>query len=142
MNRRPLIAILLCISCLISGIILYYSPKYIANDLATVNDLDSLITQHFYDAPLIGAQFKKYDINIDSTFSRTVYRVNVPSSFSKTMFHYKLHKSLQKFEFNTPARVIFPERDMNIYIQDSDVIRSTIRLITVNPEPSIDNENG
>lgn len=142
MKRRPLITLLLCISCIVSGVILYFSPKFKVIDMDSMNNLDSLITQHFYDEPLIGSEFRKFNIKVDSTFSRTVYRVNVPGGFSKTMFHFKLHQTLQKYGFKSPARVIFPERDMNIYIQDDNVIRSTIRLITVNPKPSIDIENG
>ena len=67
--------------------------------------------------------YRRYDIEVDSTFSRTVYRVQVPPSFSKTMFHFELHQKLLPYQLNSPAKVILPEKDMNIYIVDRGTIR-------------------
>lgn len=125
-----------------SGVILYYSPKYTAVHSNSVNNLDSLITLHFFDDPIIGTSFKKYTIEVDSSFTRSVFRIEVPRGYSKTMFHYNLHKSFLKYNIAVPARVVFPERDMNIYIKDDDIIRSTIRLISADTETNTEVENG
>ena len=84
--------------------------------------------------------FRKYNIKVDSNFTRTVYRIPVHPSFSKTTFHYSLHKNLSRFDIESPAKVLFPERDMHIYIYDSGTIKRTIRLITTEPKVDTSNE--
>jgi hypothetical protein len=138
LKQRPLITILLALSCIASAVILGVTPAYNSFDDNSADNLDSLITSTLRDEPLIGSNFRRYNIQIDSTFTRTVFRVPVHPNFSKTMFHYALHKKLTKFEIDSPARVIFPEKDMYIYIYEDGTIKSTIRLITT--EPNIENE--
>lgn len=138
MKQRPLITILLALSCIASAVILGLTPAYNSFHDNSADNLDSLITSTLRDEPLIGSNFRRYNIKIDSTFTRTVFRVPVHPTFSKTMFHYALHKKLTKFEIDSPARVIFPEKDMYIYIYEDGTIKSTIRLITT--EPNIENE--
>jgi len=96
--------------------------------------IDSLLTDHFEQHLIPSTSVRKYNIEVDSTFTRTVYRVAVPPTFSKTMFHFELHQNLLRYNIESPARVIFPERDMNIYIYDNNTILSTIRLITTEPK--------
>ncbi len=122
-----------------SVIILAYSPEVKTTDRSTANDIDSLVTSHFEKNPVIGNNYRTYRIDVDTNFTRTVYRVPVPPAFSKTMFHMNLHTSLQKYKIETPARVRFPERDMNIYIHQNGTIRSTIRLITTEPKVEVPN---
>lgn len=134
MKRRPLITILLALSCIVSAVMLVATPSHKAIDYSTAENLDSLIASALSQEPSIGANFRKYDIEVDSNFTRTVYRVPVHPTFSKTMFHYSLHQTLSKLKIESPAKVLFPERDMNIYIYDNGTIRSTIRLITTKPK--------
>jgi hypothetical protein len=117
-----------------SIVILSATPAYKSIDFDATDNLDSLIVNTLKNEPLIGSNFRIYRIEVDSNFTRIVYRVPVHPSFSKTMFHYRLHKMLSKFEIESPARVVFPERDMNIYIYDNGTIKSTIRLITTEPK--------
>lgn len=140
MKRRPLITILLSLSCIASVVILAAAPAHKSIDYSAADNLDSLLTNAFKENPLIGSNFRKYIIKVDSNFTRTVYRVPVHPSFSKTMFHYSLHKNLSRFDIESPAKVLFPERDMNIYIYDGGTIKSTIRLITTEPKVETSNE--
>lgn len=133
-RRKPLITFLLLLSCIISGAIYVATPAYTPKFLDVRSGIDSLLTDHFEQHLIPSSSVRKFNIEVDSTFTRTVYRVAVPPSFSKTMFHYKLHHSLLRYNIQAPARVIFPERDMNIYIYDNNTIRSTIRLITTEPK--------
>jgi len=133
-RRKPLITILLLLSCIISGTIFVATPAYIPKFLDINSGIDSLLTDHFEQHLIPKTSIRKYNIPVDSIFTRTVYRVAVPSTFSKTMFHYELHQNLLRYNIQSPARVIFPERDMNIYIYDNNTIRSTIRLITTEPK--------
>lgn len=110
------------------------TPSHKAIDYSAAENLDSLIASALSQEPGIGSNFRRYDIEVDSNFTRTVYRVPVHPTFSKTMFHYSLHQALSQLKIESPAKVLFPERDMNIYIYDSGTIRSTIRLITTEPK--------
>ncbi|XWN36023.1 MAG: hypothetical protein ROO71_08660 [Balneola sp.] len=134
MKRRPLITILLALSCIVSAVILVATPSHKAIDYSAAENLDLLIASALSQEPSIASNFRRYDIEIDSNFTRTVYRVPVHPTFSKTMFHYSLHQTLSKLKIESPAKVLFPERDMNIYIYDNGTIRSTIRLITAKPK--------
>jgi len=138
LKRRPLITILLALSCIASAVILGVTPAYNSFDNSYADNLDSLIISTLRDEPSIGTNFRRSNIEIDSTFTRTVFRVPVHPTFSKTMFHYALHKKLTRFKIDSPARVIFPEKDMYIYVYEDGTIKSTIRLITT--EPNIENE--
>ena len=140
MKRRPLITILLSLSCIASVVILIATPAHKSIDYSAANNLDSLLVNTFKADPLIGSNFRKYNIKVDSNFTRTVYRIPVHPSFSKTTFHYSLHKNLSRFDIESPAKVLFPERDMHIYIYDSGTIKSTIRLITTEPKVDTSNE--
>ncbi len=132
-NKKQLTTLLLVLSCLSSGIILATVPAQQTNSVVMNSGLDSLIVTELKLHDIPESQYRRYDIEVDSTFSRTVYRVQVPPSFSKTTFHFKLHKKLYPHDLTSPAKVIFPERNMNIYIMDRGTIRSTIRLITTDP---------
>lgn len=133
-RRKPLITILLLLSCIISGAIFVATPPYTPKFLNISSGIDSLLTDHFEQHLIPSTSVRKYNIEVDSTFTRTVYRVAVPPTFSKTMFHFELHQNLLRYNIESPARVIFPERDMNIYIYDNNTILSTIRLITTEPK--------
>lgn len=140
MKRRPLITILLSLSCIASVVILAAAPSNKSIDYSAADNLDSLLTNTFKEEPLIGTNFRTYTIEVDSNFTRTVYRVPVHPSFSKTTFHYSLHKNLSRLGIDSPAKVLFPEKDMNIYIYDNGTIKSTIRLITTEPKLEPGNE--
>ena len=133
-SPKKIITSLLIVACILTGIILAYTPDFIPNKISTEAELDSLIQLSFNDSNIRSNQIRLYDIEIDSSFSRKVYRVRVPNSFSKTSFHLELHKRFQPLGLNTPSRIVFPERDMNIYIENIGTVFRTIRLITDNTE--------
>lgn len=130
---------MLLIACILSGIILASTPAYRAAHISTYAELDSLILDSFTKSSLSSEQFRTYTIDLDSSLTRKVYRVNVAPSFSKTTFHVHLHQRFYDYGIQTPARIIFPERDMNIYMSYEGTILRTIRLITdesLSPSPN------
>lgn len=129
-SPKKIISALLLIACILSGIILAYSPSYVSNNITTEAELDSLIQLSFEDAKLQSNQVRIFTVEMDSNFSRKVYRIQVPSSFSKTSFHLELHKRFYSIGLETPSRVVFPERDMNIYITNEGTVFRTLRFIT------------
>lgn len=93
-------------------------------------ELDSLLQLRFYQAGIKDEQISLYSIDVDTIFSRKVYRIEVPRGFSKTSFHFNLHKELFQYDMRVPGRIHFPERNMDLYIYGYDSILRTIRLIT------------
>ncbi|MBO6523832.1 MAG: hypothetical protein JJ971_08410 [Balneolaceae bacterium] len=131
-SSKKIISVLLLFACILSGIILAYTPSFVPNKITTGAELDSLIQLSLDEANLFNEHIRVYNIEMDSSFSRKVYRVRVPSTFSKTSFHLDLHERLYPMGFTSPTRVVFPERDMNIYVEHEGTIFRTIRMITDN----------
>ncbi|MEX0721130.1 MAG: hypothetical protein WD059_10710 [Balneolaceae bacterium] len=129
-NGKKIITILLTLSCIISGIILAATPSPAIHKIQTVKELDSLITTHILNSQVNPQQVRVRDITVDSTFTRRMYRIRVPSRFSKTLFHLELHKNFRQYKMEVPAKVSFPERDMDIYLYNEGTVLRTIRLIT------------
>ncbi|MEQ9265358.1 MAG: hypothetical protein RLN81_09070 [Balneolaceae bacterium] len=127
---KRILAILLVIACILSAIILAATPPVVEKKIYTHSQLDSLIQLSFTEANLRPDQIRSSTVEIDTSFSRKVYRVRVAPSFSKTSFHLMVHKRFYDLGLDTPTRVVFPERDMNIYFSYNDTIIRTIRLIT------------
>lgn len=135
-SGRKVVTILLLFACLLSAIILAYTPTYVPSTISTEAEMDSLIQLSFEDADLLRGQIRTFNVEIDSSFSRKVYRVEVPPTFSKTSFHLQLHHLLFPLGLNTPTKVVFPEEDMNIYVEYKGTVFRTIRLITKAPTPN------
>lgn len=129
-NRKKVFTLLLVLSCIVSAIILAATPPVVEKKIYTHSQLDSLIQLSFTEADIRSDQIRSSTVEIDTSFSRKVYRVRVAPSFSKTSFHLKVHKRFYDLGLDTPTRVVFPERDMNIYFSYNDTIIRTIRLIT------------
>lgn len=134
-NGKKVITILLVLSCIVSGIILAASPSNEIYRLDNTQQLDSLVNTHIQNSLITQEQVQVSVINIDTIFTRKVYRLRVPSRFSKTMFHINLHKDLNRYEIQAPAKINFPSRDMHIYVYNKGTVLRTIRLTT---DPSLD----
>lgn len=134
--RKPgkkTISVLLVCSCILSGVILASAPVYMVHKINTNEELDTLLKLQFEDSEIAPAQIRTFTINVDSNFTRKVYRIKVPPSFSKTTFHHELNKKLYSYGFETPARVFFPNKDMNIYVVYEGSVIRTLRLISEIP---------
>ena len=121
---------LLVAACILSGIILGATPKKVLKTVRTESQLDSLLSQTLLDAGIPKSAIRIRQVEIDSSFTRKEFLIKVPPAFSKTSFHLNLHHALVDFDLDCPARVVFPEHDMNIYILNRDTIYRTIRLIS------------
>jgi uncharacterized membrane protein len=137
-NGKKVITILLVLSCIVSGIILAASPSNEIYRLDNTQQLDSLVNTHIQNSLITQEQVQVSVINIDTIFTRKVYRLRVPSRFSKTMFHINLHKDLNLYKIQAPAKINFPSRDMHIYVYNKGTVLRTIRLTT---DPSLDTLN-
>ena len=135
-SGKKILTILLLIACILSGIILAATPPFKPNNISTNEELDSLIKLAFQEYGVPSDQIRTYPVEFDSTFSRKVYRIRVRPSFSKTSFHLALHQKFYPYGFDTPARVTFPEKDMNIYFTYRGTVLRTVRLISDSSLPN------
>jgi len=128
--RKKIVAVLLGVSCLISGFILAFTPAVTTKSLKSFSQLDSITEEHITFWGIKNTQVQTNSVQVDSILTRKNYRVKVPPSFSKTTFHFKLHQSLAAFEIESPAKVHLSDKNMTIYLLYKDTIIRTIDLIT------------
>lgn len=103
--------------------------------LTSQAQIDSLITLAFDDLNLPPAHITRRTIEVDSVFSRTVYRVRVAPNFSKTTLHYYIQREVWPYDVETIAGVEFPEQDMSIHLLVNDTV---LRTLYVESDPDID----
>ncbi|WP_069132583.1 hypothetical protein [Rhodohalobacter halophilus] len=133
-RQRKFIALLLALSCLTAIYLLLNSSPLESKKLTHSSQIDSLITESLRDFNIPPSQVRKRTVEIDSTFSRSVYTVRVAPNFSKTTLHYTLHKSLWPFNVRTAGRVHFPERDLNVHFLYNDRV---VRTLIVRHDPDL-----
>jgi hypothetical protein len=138
---KKIITALLAASCIVSGIILASSNPKTVSRLQDIEQIDSLITIQFANHQVLPDQVNNSVIRVDTLLKRRTYWVNVPSRFSKTMFHIDLNNELSRYEIDSPAKVNFPSRDMNIYIYKYNTVLRTIRITTDTDLDSLSTES-
>ncbi|WP_440999098.1 hypothetical protein [Fodinibius sp. SL11] len=129
-KKKQLIAILLLVSCFISGFILFSTSDNSAKRLTSLGQADSLIYQQFSNFNISDDQVSVAKTPVDSNLSRKTYYVGLPYRFSKTQFHAELNDALFPYDIQTPARVSFPQKDINIQLLYSGTVIRTVSLQT------------
>jgi hypothetical protein len=135
-KKKQLIAILLFVSCFISGFILFSTSDKNTKQLASLAAADSLIQQQFSNFNISEEQIAVSTTRVDSGFSRKTYFVGLPYRFSKTQFHAELNDALYPYGIQTPAQVTFPQKNVNIQLSYRETVIRTISLQT-DPELSL-----
>lgn len=135
-KKKQLIAILLFVSCFVSGFILFSTSDKNTKRLASLAKADSLIQQQFSSFNISEDQITVSTTRVDSSFSRKTYFVGLPYRFSKTQFHAELNDALYPYGIQTPAQVIFPQKNVNIQLSYRETVIRTISLQT-DPELSL-----
>lgn len=129
-SKKQLIAILLFVSCLFSGWLLFITPANETKQLQSFAQADSLLNRALGDFNISGNQISSSSIRVDSTFSRKSYTVSVAPAFSKTQFHAVLQEQLSPYDISLPAEVTFPDKDMAIHFYYGDKVFQTVKLVT------------
>lgn len=130
MKKRAFLVLLLLISCIAAGYLLYTIDPEPVYPLTSTSQIDSLITDTFRDFDFSTAQLRQYPVNVDSAFTRTVYMVSMDPQFSKTTFHYTLAERIHPYELETAGVVHFPEKDLHIHILYKGTVYRTVRMLT------------
>ncbi len=131
-KSRLILTILLFLACVLSTILLATAPPIKVQTITTEAEVDSLIELAFYDYGITRSQFRTQSLAIDTSFSRKIFRLNVPKEFSKTSFHLRLQESITPFGLEVPAKIYFPDEDMNVHILYNNTVWRTIRITTNN----------
>lgn len=126
---KKTVVVLLVSACILSAILLATTPHVEQNAQINAAGLDSIISSALAQANIARRSVRTRTVAIDSSFSRKEYRVEVPTNFSKTSFHLKLHHTLLEYDVDCPARVVFPENNMTIYLSYGGTIHRTLQLI-------------
>lgn len=129
-SKKRFIAILLFVSCLVSGWLLFLTPVNETKQLHSFAEADSLLHQALADFNIQDRQISSSKVQVDSSFSRRKYTVSVPPAFSKTQFHAVLKQKLAPYSIQLPAHVTFPEKNMAIHFYYADKVFGTVRLVT------------
>ena len=98
--------------------------------LSGLDELDSMIVDEFQANGIASNHYRTSSVEVDSSFTRKVYRVRVASRFSKTQFHLALHQKLNAYKIDTPAQVTMPDNDIRIHIYKDETVIRTIILQT------------
>lgn len=117
-------------SCFISGFILFSTSDKDTKRLSSQAEADSLIQQQFSSFNISDDQVSVAITRVDSNFSRKTYFVGLPYRFSKTQFHAELNDALHPFGIRTPARVTFPQKNIDIQLSYRETVIRTISLQT------------
>lgn len=129
-NKKYLIVLLLLGACLASTFLLAYSSESAVKTLNNLAEADSLLRRDLETFNIPDRQIKEQTVRIDSLNKRKEYQIRVPQGFSKTQLHHEIHNTFSQYNVASPAKVIFPEKDFNIYLQQNNSIFTTIRLRT------------
>lgn len=126
-KKKKIIAILLFISCFISGYMLFVSSGGASRHLSNLAQADTLIYDQLKAFNIQDQQIHISTVKVDSNFSRKIYRVGVPFKLSKTQLHAELNRIFYNYGVKAPARVSFPQKDVRIdLVYQNTVIRSVI----------------
>jgi hypothetical protein len=101
-----------------------------AKRLTSFAQADSLIQAEFDDFNIQEQQIQITTTNIDSNLTRKTYHVRLPYTFSKTQFHAALNDRFHRYAVKTPARVTFPQQNVDIHLTFRGTVLRTISLQT------------
>lgn len=125
-SKKKFLVWLLFFSCIAAFIFFLNTEPPTKKYLRSVSEIDSLITLTLDQYQLTSNQVRVSTVEIDSLFSRKIYRIEIPATFSKTSFHYALHQNIWPYEATTVAQVQFPERDLRIHVLINDKVHRSL----------------
>lgn len=132
--KKRIIALLLFVSCIITGLLLIYSSPASLQQLHSFAQADTLIMNNITKFNIGDDQIRLSNIRIDTNFTRKFYRVNTPPGFSKTLLHAELNRAFHPLSVATPAKISLPEEDMLIQL----IYRGTVfRSISIQTDPDL-----
>lgn len=133
-TKKRLIALLLLVSCIVSTLILVFSPVPAITNLRSFAQADSLIERNLDRFNISAGQIRVSQVRADTHLTRKTYYIDVPPGFAKTLLHADLNRALHPLSVGTPAKVWLPEDEMLIHL----AYRGTVfRSLSIRTDPSL-----
>ena len=127
-RKKKIIIALLVVSCIAAGIILASTTSESGPRLRSLAETDTIIVDELTKFNIEQEQIERHPVQVDSNFTRWIYRVNVSPHLSKTHLHTSLHERLHEMEVSSPARIYFPGKEMDIHLSYNNTVIRTIKL--------------
>jgi hypothetical protein len=127
--KKQLIAALLLISCLACAWLLFLMPSKKHHRLQHLSQADSLVLGTLSKFGIPEKQISVRSRRVDSSFTRKVYVVSVPPYFPKIRFHTALKGRFTGYGISLPARIIFPDKDIDIQLYYRNTVIRTIKMV-------------
>lgn len=109
---------------------LFAGPGGEKKRLTSLTQADSLIQDKLSDFNINDEQVRISSNQIDSNFTRKVYHIDLPYQISKTQFHAELNRTFHEYAVEAPAKVTFPEQNVNIHLLKDGTVFRTLSLQT------------
>lgn len=132
-NAPLILAVLIASVLTVSGVLLWV-PKPSLPAPLTQDEIQQLIRETSQELAIPEKLIRTTTLKVDSTFSRTVWIMDVPRNVSKTTFHYQLNQALRPVGIETPATVVFPEKDLRIHLLWQETVIQTLLLRTADAD--------
>lgn len=129
-KKKQLIVLLLALGSVLLTYLLFTLRLPDSQSQFYPEHLDTLIYRELYSFNISDQQIRNKVAYQDSLFTRIEYDIRLPRYISKTYIHSELNKEFYNHEIQTPARVIFPKKDMRIYIIHDGTVFRTLNLST------------
>lgn len=129
-QKKRLISLLLLISCIVSMLLLAFTPPAPVSFLKNLEQADSLIVHDLKKFGVAEQQIDVKSVLANSGLTRKVYSVSVPEGLSKTQLHLELAKSFYPYDISAPAKIVFPQKDVTIHLVYNQTIVRTVSLET------------
>lgn len=129
-NKKYLIVLLLLGACTTSIFLLLSASDSATKRLHSIAQADSLIRGDLNTFNISDRQVRDRSIQINATDTRKIYEVRVPPGFSKTHLHQEIHQTFYEYGIFVPAKVTFPEKNLNIQLLSNNTVFATIKLET------------
>jgi len=127
-HKKKIILILLALSSLTSLVLLIFLEPVSRKNLENTGQIDSIIVNQFTQFNIFENQIDIHSIDIDSSFSRLLYKVDVPYKFSESLWHYQLKQKLTDFDIRTPAAVSLQKQKTTIHLLANNTVFRTIEF--------------
>lgn len=129
-KKKRFIAVLLLVSCFISGYMLFQTSEGGTKHLRSLAQADSLIQKKLSDFNIGEHQIRTTNTRAGSSLTRKTYHVGLPYGVSKTQLHAELNNIFYDYSISTPAKVTFPEQSVDIHLLSHGTVIRTISLYT------------
>jgi len=129
--RKKWLVILMFLSCLLSGFILFVAEPPESNTIRSLAELDQVINTQFEYFRSEHDRMRTHNTIVDSLFTRKNFILQVKPDFPSTAFHAAIAEQLQPKGIEIHGQRTFPERKLHLKLLLSGKLVRTIDISIV-----------